>query len=145
MVDIYTKNKRSKIMSCVKHSRTAPEEIVASLLRKLKIKYHRNYKSLPGQPDFVIKSTNTVIFVNGCFWHAHNNCRLAKCPKSNKTFWIRKAIDNKRRDQRKNRLLHKQGWHILTIWQCKLRKPERVLRRLKQFIDKKEISTPLRT
>ncbi|MFA5554072.1 MAG: DNA mismatch endonuclease Vsr [Phycisphaerae bacterium] len=136
MADIYDKAKRSQLMSCVKHARTDPEEKVAYLLKKLKIKYRRNLKSLPGQPDFVIKSAKTVIFVNGCFWHDHRNCKLARRPRTNKAFWVRKAIDNKRRDQRKNRLLRKQGWHILTIWQCNLRQPEKVLRRIEKMIFK---------
>jgi DNA mismatch endonuclease, patch repair protein len=130
MADIYDKAKRSKIMSCVKHARTDPEEKVAGLLKNLKIKYRRNVKSLVGSPDFVVKKANTVIFVHGCFWHAHNNCKLAGRPKTNKAFWVRKAIDNKRRDQRKNRLLRKQGWHILTIWQCSLHNENRVIKRL---------------
>lgn len=130
MADIYDKAKRSEIMSCVKHTRTAPEEKVAGLLRKLEVKYRRNVKSLPGQPDFVIKSKSTVIFVHGCFWHAHPNCRLARRPKTNKRFWFKKAVDNRRRDLRKNRLLRKHGWHVITIWQCRLRTPDRVLKRL---------------
>lgn len=134
MADIYTKAKRSEIMSCVKHARTAPEEKVAGLLRKLKVKYRRNVKSLPGQPDFVIKSKSTVIFVHGCFWHAHPNCRLARRPKTNKRFWFKKAIDNRRRDLRKNRLLRKDGWHIITIWQCKLGRPDHVSNRLKRIL-----------
>jgi DNA mismatch endonuclease (patch repair protein) len=134
MVDIYDKAKRSELMSCVKHARTVPEEKVAELLRTLKINYRRNVKSLPGQPDFVIRSSKTVIFVHGCFWHDHPNCRLARRPKTNKKFWQQKAIDNKRRDRRKERLLRKQGWHIMTIWQCRLRKPNQVVRRLKRLL-----------
>lgn len=134
MADIYDKVKRSEIMSCVKHARTAPEEKAAGLLKKLGIKYRRNVKSLPGQPDFLIKSAKTVIFVHGCFWHAHSNCKLARRPRSNKAFWVRKAIDNKRRDQRKNRLLRQQGWHILTIWQCSLRQPDKVSRRIEKML-----------
>jgi len=134
MADIYDKVKRSEIMSCVKHARTAPEEKVAGLLRKLKVKYRRNVKFLPGQPDFVIKSAKTVIFVHGCFWHAHPNCRLARRPKTNKKFWFKKAVDNRRRDLRKNRLLRKHGWHVITIWQCRLRKTDQVLKRLKRMI-----------
>ena len=130
MADIYDKVKRSEIMSCVKHTRTTPEEKVAKLLRTLGIKYSRNVKSLPGQPDFVIKSKSTVIFVHGCFWHTHPNCRLARRPKTNKKFWFKKAVDNRRRDLRKNRLLRKHGWHVITIWQCRLRIPDRVLKRL---------------
>lgn len=134
MADIYDKDKRSEIMSCVKHARTAPEEKVAFILRKLGIRYRRNVESLPGHPDFVIKSAKTVIFVHGCFWHDHRNCKLARRPRSNKKFWIQKAIDNKRRDQRKNRLLRKNGWHILTIWQCSLRQPEKVSRRIEKTL-----------
>ena len=134
MADIYDKAKRSEIMSCVKHTRTAPEEKVASLLKKLRIRYRRNVKTLPGQPDFVIKSAKTVIFVHGCFWHAHTNCKLARRPKTNKRFWQQKAIDNRRRDLRKNSLLRKEGWHVITIWQCRLRKTGQVLKRLKRML-----------
>ena len=134
MADIYDKAKRSEIMSCVKHARTAPEEKVAGLLRKLKVKYRRNAKSLPGQPDFVIKSAETVIFVHGCFWHGHPNCKLARRPKTNKAFWEQKAVDNRKRDRRKERLLRELGWHVITIWQCKLRDPDQVLRRLKKML-----------
>jgi len=134
MADIYDKAKRSEIMSCVKHTRTAPEEKVASLLKKLKIRYSRNAKSLPGSPDFVVKSAKTVIFVHGCFWHGHSNCKLARRPKTNRKFWFKKAVGNRRRDLRKNRLLRKDGWHIATIWQCRLRKPDQVLKRLKRLL-----------
>ena len=134
MADIYDKAKRSEIMSCVKHTRTAPEEKVAGLLRKLKVKYRRNVKFLPGQPDFVIKFAETVIFVHGCFWHAHQNCKLARRPKTNKAFWLKKAVDNRRRDLRVNRSLRKQGWHVITIWQCRLRKTDQVLKRLKRML-----------
>jgi len=134
MTDIYDKVKRSEIMSCVKHARTAPEEKVASLLKILKIKYRRNVKSLTGQPDFVLKFAETVIFVHGCFWHAHKNCKLARRPKTNKAFWLKKAVDNRRRDLRVNRSLRKQGWHVITIWQCRLRKTDQVLKRLKRML-----------
>jgi len=134
MADIYDKAKRSEIMSCVKHTRTAPEEEVGKLLRTLKIKYRRNVKSLPGQPDFVIRSNKTVIFVHGCFWHDHHNCRLARRPKTNRKFWEQKAIDNRRRDRQKERLLRKQGWHIMIIWQCRLRNLNQVLSRLKRTL-----------
>jgi len=137
MTDIYDKAKRSEIMSCVKHSRTAPEEKVASLLRKLKIRYSRNAKSLPGSPDFVVKSAKTVIFVHGCFWHDHSNCKLARRPKTNEKFWEQKVVDNRKRDRRKERLLRKQGWHIMTIWQCNLRNIELVVNRFKRMLLRK--------
>ena len=134
MADIYDKAKRSEIMSCVKHTRTAPEEKVAKLLRTLGIKYSRNVKSLPGQPDFVVKSKSTVIFVHGCFWHGHPNCKLARRPKTNRKFWEQKVVDNRKRDRRKERLLRELGWHVITIWQCKLRDSDQVLRRLEKML-----------
>lgn len=134
MADIYDKPKRSEIMSCVKHTRTAPEEKIAGLLRKLKVKYRRNVKSLPGSPDFVVKPAKTVIFVHGCFWHGHSNCKLARRPKTNRKFWEQKVVDNRKRDRRKERLLRKQGWHVMTIWQCKLRNIELVMNRFKRML-----------
>ncbi|MFH1371930.1 MAG: very short patch repair endonuclease [Planctomycetota bacterium] len=134
MTDVYTKSKRSEIMARIKGNKTSPEKAVASMLRKLKVNFRRNVKFLPGQPDFVIPLTKTVIFVNGCFWHNHANCKRAKLPSTNRVFWKKKILGNKRRDNRINRLLRKMGWHVLRIWQCKLRQPERVLKRLKRFI-----------
>jgi len=134
MVDIYSKAKRSEIMAHVKNKGTQPEEKVACILRTLRVRYRRNVKSLPGEPDFVVPSAKTVIFVHGCFWHNHLNCNRASLPKTNRSFWRQKIETNKRRDLRKNRLLRKDGWHIITIWQCRLRKPELVLNRLKRIL-----------
>ena len=135
MVDVYTKAKRSEIMSHVKNRRTAPEEKVVGLLRKLRVRYRRNVKSLPGQPDFVVSSAKTVIFVHGCFWHGHADCKRAKLPETNKAFWKRKIAQNKRRDARTARFLRKRGWHVMTIWQCRLRNPDHVLSRLKKMLN----------
>ena len=134
MADKYSKLKRSQIMASVKSQRTGPEEKVSKILRKLKIKHRRNVKTLPGKPDFVIKSSNTIIFVHGCFWHGHNNCQYARTPKTNKKFWRQKVINNKRRDRRIYRLLRKAGWHIVTIWQCRLKNPNQVERRLSRIL-----------
>ena len=135
MVDIYSKSKRSDIMSRVKNRRTKPEDQVATLLRSLGVKYRRNVKTLPGQPDFVVKSKKLIVFVNGCFWHGHPNCNRAKLPDSNRKFWEKKINANKRRDQHNARKLRKEGWHIITIWQCKLRKPSSVMNRLKKQLN----------
>ena len=134
MTDIYSKVKRSEIMSHIKNRGTQPEEKIADMLRKLRVRYRRNVKSLPGEPDFVISSAKTVIFVHGCFWHNHSNCNRAKLPKTNKPFWKRKTESNKRRDRRIARSLRQQGWHVFTVWQCSLRQPEKVLRRLRTVL-----------
>lgn len=134
MADIYSKSKRSEIMSHVRNRRTLPEDMVARLLRQLRIRYKQNVRTLPGEPDFVVSSARTVIFVHGCFWHNHSKCSRAKLPKTNRGFWRRKIEQNRRRDARIARLLRKEGWHVMTIWQCTLRNGERVLRRLKGMI-----------
>jgi len=134
MTDVYTKSKRSEIMAHIKGYNTSPEHIIARLLRKLKIKHHRNVKSILGQPDFVVYSARTVIFVHGCFWHNHTNCKRAKLPTTNKAFWKRKIIGNKQRDVKILRLLRKEGWHVITIWQCALRKQELVMARLRRML-----------
>lgn len=134
MADIYSKVKRSEIMSHIKNRGTQPEEKVASMLRALRVRYRRNVKSLPGEPDFVVSSVKIVIFVHGCFWHNHSNCNRANLPKTNRRFWKIKIESNKRRDKRIARLLRKQGWHVITIWQCSLRDPDKVLNRMKRML-----------
>ena len=139
MVDIYSKSKRSEIMSHVRNRKTSAENKVAHLLKELKVKYQRNVISLPGEPDFLVTSAKTVVFVHGCFWHNHSNCNRAKLPKSNRSFWKRKIEGNRKRDERIARLLRKEGWHVITVWQCALRNPEHVLRRLRRMVVDKEL------
>ena len=139
MVDIYSKSKRSEIMSHVRNRKTSAENKVAHLLKELKVKFRRNVRSLPGEPDFLVTSAKTVVFVHGCFWHNHSNCNRAKLPKSNRSFWKRKIEGNRKRDERIARLLRKEGWHVITVWQCALRNPEHVLRRLRRMVVDKEL------
>ena len=134
MTDVYSKSKRSEIMARVKNRKTNPEDQVARLLRRLKVRYQRNVRSLAGEPDLVIRSARTVIFVHGCFWHNHGGCKRAKLPATNRAFWKRKITGNKKRDARIARQLRKEGWHVLTIWQCALRDPERVVKRLRRTL-----------
>jgi len=140
MTDVYTKAKRSEIMSRVKNKRTAPEDRVALILRALGIRYRRNVKTLPGKPDFVVSAKRTVIFVNGCFWHGHRNCKRSKLPGSNRDFWKEKIRSNRRRDARTARALRRQGWRVWTIWQCHLRNPEAVRQRLRELSGDKALS-----
>ena len=141
MADVYTKSKRSEIMSRVRNKGTSPEETVAALLRDLGVKYRRNDKTLPGQPDFSVRSAKLAIFVNGCFWHGHANCSRAKLPDSNVSFWKRKIGVNKKRDRNTARRLRQKGWHIITIWQCRLRRPNRVRARLEKRLPTSFVKT----
>ena len=134
MADNLTKAQRSYCMSRVKNCRTAPEDAVAAMLRRLRARFRRNVKSLPGNPDLVVPAARTAIFVHGCFWHRHPDCNRAALPKTNKAFWKRKIAGNSKRDARNARLLRRKGWHVLTVWQCRLRDPDRVLKRLRRAL-----------
>jgi len=138
MADVYTKEKRREIMSRVRNKRTSPEEAVAELLCELGVKYRRNDRTLPGQPDFSVRSARLAVFVNGCFWHGHANCPRAKLPDSNAAFWANKIQKNKTRDRSVARKLRRSGWRIMTVWQCRLRKAERIRRRLARVIEQAE-------
>lgn len=111
---------RSALMKRVRRSGTKPEEDVAVLLRELGIRMRRNVKGLPGTPDFANKSRKIAVFVHGCFWHGHIDCKLARTPSSNSEFWSEKLRVNRRRDSRKARLLRQLGFRVVTIWQCEI-------------------------
>jgi len=134
MADVYTKTKRSQVMARVRNKRTAAEDEVARLLRELNVRYRRNVKSLVGEPDLVIPSAKTAIFVHGCFWHNHKNCPRGKLPDTNRRFWKDKIEGNRRRDARVARALRGAGWRVITVWQCQLRDRGRVSRRLKRML-----------
>ena len=91
MADIFSKAKRSEIMAKIKGRHTSPELKLVMLLKRLGYKPERHRKDLPGSPDIVLASKKTVLFVNGCFWHGHKNCKRASLPSSNKSFWKKKS------------------------------------------------------
>jgi len=130
-LDIYTKEKRSEIMARIKSSGTKPEEKIADLLKQAGLRFRRHVKLPQGNVDFVIRSAKTVILVHGCFWHGHT-CSRASLPSSNRLFWKDKISRNKHRDSRLVRQLRKDGWHVVTIWQCRLRNPNLILTRLRR-------------
>lgn len=105
-------------MSRIHGKNTKPEIIVRKYLYSRGIRY-RLHTKLPGKPDIVIKSKGIVIFVNGCFWHAHN-CPAFRLPKTRSDFWKTKIEANKARDIRNEEALNKSGWRVLTIWECEL-------------------------
>ncbi|MFP4106367.1 MAG: very short patch repair endonuclease [Phycisphaerae bacterium] len=137
MADVYSKKKRREIMSRVRSKGTKPEEAVAEILDSMGVDYTRNVNDLPGCPDFVVGEKQTVLFVHGCFWHGHRNCSRAKKPGTNARFWDEKISGNQRRDRRNARRLRKQGWTVLTVWQCKLRsikERQKTVRRIKRYL-----------
>lgn len=108
-------------MSCIKNKNTKPEDIVAKFLFSRGFRYRRNVKNLPGTPDIVLKKYNTVIFVNGCFWHMHEGCKNFAWPKDNEEFWRKKLLRNKERDAEKIGQLKKLGWKVIMVWECQLK------------------------
>ena len=120
MADIFSKQKRSEIMSKVRSKNTKPEETVRKYLFSKGFRYRKNVKTLPGSPDIVLPKYKTVIFVNGCFWHGHN-CSKGKLPETRKEFWEYKINANIQRDKKNYELLKKQGWKVIVVWECELK------------------------
>jgi DNA mismatch endonuclease (patch repair protein) len=117
-MDNKTKEQRNNNMSAVKNKNTKPEILVRKLLFSQGFRFRLNVKNLPGSPDIVLSKYKTVIFVNGCFWHGHLNCKKAKLPETNTDFWARKIEDTKIRDRKKRIQLKKPGWHCIVCWEC---------------------------
>lgn len=121
MADCLTKEQRHKNMSAIRSKDTKPEIMVRKFLFSRGFRYRLNHPNLPGHPDIVLKKYNTVIFVNGCFWHGHDRCKYFILPKTNTEFWENKIKANKERDIKEQRELTAMGWHCITIWECQLK------------------------
>jgi len=121
-MDVHDKETRSYNMSCIKGKNTKPEEIVRKYLFSQGFRYRKNDKRLPGTPDIVLPKYKTVIFVNGCFWHGHKNCKCFVVPKTNTDFWVNKIEANKQRDYRKIDELQELGWKVIIVWECQLKR-----------------------
>ncbi len=119
-MDVVNKQKRSEMMSGIKGKDTRGELAIRKGLHKLGFRYQLHRKDLPGKPDLVFPKYNAVIFVNGCFWHAHN-CHLFKWPSSRPEFWQEKISNNKIRDTNNLNKYIDIGWKVLTIWECSLK------------------------
>lgn len=120
MADNRTKTQRSYNMSRIRSTNTKPEIIVRKFLFENGIRYRLHSKKLVGKPDIVIRKIKTLIFVNGCFWHSHRNCKNAKIPVTNRKFWVNKIKANCERDRTNIRLLKKDKWKVLIVWECQL-------------------------
>lgn len=135
MRDIFSREVRSYTMSRIRKTNTKPELLVRSYLFKNGFRFRVYNKKLFGNPDIVIPKYKIIIFVNGCFWHAHKKCKYSKMPKSNTSYWIPKILKNVERDVRNKKKLKELGWKVLTIWECELEK-KRFEKTMKKTIDK---------
>lgn len=121
------------------HSRdTKPELIVRKFLHANGFRYSINAKKITGSPDIVLNKYHIVIFVHGCFWHGHNNCKYATLPATNREFWKKKIETNKQRDLSVVAELKKTGWVVITIWTCKLSNLTKINRTLNSLLTKVE-------
>lgn len=124
-MDKLSKEQRHRCMSAIPGKDTKPEMIVRHYLFNRGFRYRLNHPRLPGHPDIVLRKYHTVVFVNGCFWHGHDNCKYFRLPKTNTVYWQTKIERNKKRDVEEQHKLASMGWHCITIWECQLKSAER--------------------
>ncbi|MDI7267573.1 MAG: very short patch repair endonuclease [Myxococcota bacterium] len=134
MTDVFSRPKRSWIMSRVRGQNTQPELIVRSSLHRRGHRFRLHVRELPGCPDIVLPRHRSVVFVHGCFWHGHKGCRLAALPTTRRLFWRTKFSGNARRDTLVVRRLRRLGWRVLIVWQCQTHDGERLAGRLSRFL-----------
>ena len=125
-------------MSRVGGKNTRPEMIVRRLVHAMGYRYRLHQAQLPGSPDLVFPGRRSVIFVHGCFWHRHDNCKLARMPKSRLEFWEPKLSANKVRDSRKVAELEAASWRVLVLWECELTSAAELRIKLVRFLEGEE-------
>jgi DNA mismatch endonuclease (patch repair protein) len=119
-MDTVTKEQRSKNMAAIRSKDTKPEKKVRTFLHAKGLRFRLHPKDLPGKPDLVFPRYKLVVFINGCFWHGHSPCKIAKAPKSNLEYWVPKIQRNIARDASNKKALKKLGWKVITIWECSI-------------------------
>jgi DNA mismatch endonuclease, patch repair protein len=139
LADIFSKTKRSEIMSNISGKETKPEILVRKYLFSKGFRYLKNDKRYPGTPDIVLPKYNTVVFVHGCFWHGHD-CVKGTLPNTRREFWENKIHGNIERDRRNKLALQDKGWKVITVWQCEIKNKtvrklslERLINQLKKI------------
>lgn len=134
MADVHDKKTRSFNMSQIKGKNTKPEMLVRKFLHAQGFRYKLHDKKLPGKPDLVLPKYKTLIFIHGCFWHGHEGCRYYVVPKTRTDWWVNKININKANDTKAIKALKKDGWKIITLWECDLKraKIEKTLSKLLQ-------------
>lgn len=121
MADVHSKEIRSFNMSQIKGKDTKPEILVRKFLFANGIRYRLHDKRLPGKPDMVFPKYKKVVFIHGCFWHGHENCKYFVVPKTRTEWWLNKINSNKKKDTESMYALKKLGWKVITIWECELK------------------------
>ena len=144
MTDTVDRETRSRMMSAVRGKNTKLETDIRRRLFAQGLRYHLHARGLPGTPDMVLPKYSTVIFVHGCFWHYHG-CSRSTLPDSRKNWWRKKLEDNRTRDAKALVELRSNGWRVVVIWECSVRRPgmdrqkalDRVCLRVVKFLKSK--------
>lgn len=123
-------------MSKIRGQKTKPEELVRKFLFSKGLRYLINDKRYPGKPDIVLPKYNTLIFVHGCYWHGHENCKASKLPETNTDFWRKKISDTIARDRKNIEKLRNDGWKVIIVWQCEIKNKIGREQKLKLLIEK---------
>ncbi len=121
MADVHTNEQRSYNMQQIRSRDTKPEMQVRKFLHAQGFRYRLHDKKLFGKPDIILPKYRTVIFVNGCFWHGHEHCKYYVVPKTRTDWWLNKINTNKANDAKAVKALKKDGWNVITVWECKLK------------------------
>lgn len=135
MADIVPPATRSRMMSGIKGKNSQPEIMVRRLLFSAGYRFRLHRRDLPGTPDIVLPGRRIAIFVHGCFWHMHKECRLAKLPATRTEFWKAKLQTNAARDRRSFDALNTLGWRVLCVWECATRNKNAVERLLPSILE----------
>jgi DNA mismatch endonuclease (patch repair protein) len=134
MPDYLSREARSAHMRRIRKVNTTPERIVRKKLYALGFRFRLHRGDLAGTPDIVLSRLQKVIFVHGCFWHQHKDCRLARLPKTRLDYWLPKLRRNQERDAANRKLLESVGWGVLVVWECDTKDPEALGKRLEAFL-----------
>ena len=122
MTDVHNIEQRRYNMQQIKGKNTKPEMLVRKFLHANGYRYKLHDKTLPGKPDIVLPKYKTVIFVHGCFWHGHTDCRYFTVPKTRTQWWTDKINRNKVNDEKAVKALRKDGWRVINVWECGLKR-----------------------
>jgi DNA mismatch endonuclease (patch repair protein) len=134
VMDIVSREKRSRMMAGIKGKDTKPELAVRRIVHAMGFRFRLHRRDLPGSPDLVFPRLRRVIFVHGCFWHQHPGCRFAYTPKSNTQFWLNKLEGNTRRDALAVTMLGALGWQVLIVWECETSEQSALTLKINSFL-----------
>lgn len=132
-MDKITPSERSALMGRIRSKNTRPEMTVRSILHQLGYRFRLHRRDLPGCPDIVLPKYRKIVLVQGCFWHGHE-CSLGSKPKSNEGYWSTKIRANRDRDARNIDSLVRQGWSVLEVWECEIRRLTGLSEKLQAFL-----------